>query len=49
MNPELKKDKWALKAIEYLCRRGYSTEQIIEAIAEYGIREGKIGDLKDYD
>jgi SOS response regulatory protein OraA/RecX len=49
MNLELKKDKWALKAIEYLCRKGYSTEEIIEAIAEYGIREGKIGDLRDAD
>jgi hypothetical protein len=39
---KLLKDKWAVKAIEYLVRKDYSTQEVIEAMIEYGIKRGKI-------
>ena len=46
-DPEkIKKDKWAMKAIEYLVRKDYSSKEVIEAMAEIGIRKGKVDDNK---
>lgn len=39
---ELKDDKWALKAIEYLVRKDYSTKEVIDAMVEFGIRWGDL-------
>jgi hypothetical protein len=43
---KIKKDKWAMKAIEYLVRKDYSSKEVIEAMAEIGIRKGKVDDNK---
>jgi hypothetical protein len=40
-DPEkIKKDKWAMKAIEYLVRKEYSSKEVIEAMVEVGVRRG---------
>lgn len=41
---ELKQDKWAMRAIEYLVRKDFSTQEVIEAMAIVGIKKGKIND-----
>lgn len=39
---KLLKDKWAIKAITYLVRKDYSTEEIMEALVLIGIQKGKV-------
>ena len=41
------KDKWAMKAIEYLVRKEFSSKEVIEAMVEVGIRKGKVENEND--
>lgn len=37
----ISKDQWAVKAIEYLVRKDYSSEEIFELMVEIGIRRSE--------
>lgn len=47
MKQLLLQDKWARKAIEYLVRMDYSSQEVIEAMIEFGIKQGKIEEDDD--
>lgn len=40
-------DVWAMKAIEYLVRKDYSTQEILNAMVEVGIRNVAIPTTED--
>ena len=39
---KISKDEWAVKAINYLVRKDYSSEEVIELMVEIGIKKGMI-------
>ena len=38
MKQSIEKDKWAIKACEYLERKGYSSEEVVELMVKIGIK-----------